>query len=63
MNQHTWDDTKEEAFKLASESSDPIQYIAILSELDVVIDNALPDFVIEAYDKEDYYDEDDGDVE
>jgi hypothetical protein len=51
MSEMTWELWEMKLYEKASSVSNPLKYIELMSMIDVLIDNALPNFVIEVYDK------------
>lgn len=54
MNQFTYDLLLEDVYEDASRSISPIDYIKLFSEIEVDIDNTLPNEIIEVYNVESY---------
>ena len=60
MSEDTRISVKEEIFDEASKQEDPIEYIKLINEVEIVVDDSLVFGVIELWSKEGYYDFKDG---
>lgn len=55
MNQNTYMDYLRQIREIASAQKDPIEYIVMVADIKVVIDNSLDDDIVEVWDDEGKY--------
>lgn len=54
MNNNTWEMFRENAMETASLQDDPIEYLKKFNDLDVEIEDSLPDMITEIWYRDEY---------